>query len=133
MSDHNEQTGRQSDPSVRPASVGWLRALSPYGVLLGWGLVLPVAVLALASAEFAGRSPEVCQGLGIGCKPGPLTSTLLFTFLVIGPVLAGSLLLITVLHLFKSPLKLRVWIACLGPPLLIAAIAIMGWPRSESS
>lgn len=128
MSEPEIVDGRDRTPEPWPLHervVKTLRGSTPFGLLLAWAFVFPILVLLMSSFEYANRSPEICTGLGFGCQPGPLLTTVLaFFYGVVPGVIAFSLLLL-VMTIFKASLRVRLWVAGVGPPLGFVLIALL--------
>lgn len=101
-----------------------LRGSSPFGLLLGWGIISPIVVLAVRMTQFADGRPEFCGGFDLDCM-GPLHATIWITLFGIVPILAGFLALVLLLTLFRVRLRHRLWVAGLGPPLIFVLFAVI--------
>lgn len=119
--------GGQETPKPWPLHERVVKALkgaSPFGLLLGWAVISPIVVLAARMAALADGRPEFCGGFDVDCM-NPLHATFWIVLFGIVPTLTAFLVLVLLLTVFGVPLRYRLWIAGLGPPLVFLFFAVI--------
>ena len=126
MSEPETVDGEKSPESwpLHEKVVKALKGSSPFGLLLAWAVFLPILMFLASSVEFGSRSPEICTGLGFGCRPGPVTSALIAVIYAIPGLVVVSLVLL-VMTIFRASLRARLWMAGIGPPLSFFLFALL--------